>query len=49
MGNRSIRSLSQSIKLMYYLCMIVSMGGMLWAAWEAGIVDVVINMIINKF
>ncbi len=47
MGNRSIRSLSQSIKLMYYLCMFMSVGGMLWAAGEAGIIDAIVSMIKN--
>ncbi len=45
MGNKSIRSLSQSIKLMYYLCMFVSLSGMIWAAWQAGMKDVLMNII----
>ena len=44
MGNSSIRSLSKSIKLMYYLCMIVSVGGMLWAAWEAGLLGAIVSL-----
>lgn len=47
MGNKSIRSLSQSIKLMYYLCMVVSVGGMFWAVWETGILDAIVSMFNN--
>lgn len=41
---RSIRSLSKSIKLMYYLCMIVSGAGIFWAIWEAGLSVFVIDL-----
>jgi len=46
---RSIRSLSKSIKLMYYLCMGASIGGMLWAACEAGFFIFVIKLFVKCF
>lgn len=46
---RSIRSLSKSIKLMYYLCMGASIGGMLWAAWDAGFFIFVIKLFVKCF
>lgn len=46
---RSIRSLSKSIKLMYYLCMVASIGGMCWAAWDAGYVRLIINLFVKCF
>ena len=44
---RSIRSLSKSIKLMYYLCMIVSGAGIFWAIWEAGLSVFVIDLFLK--
>ncbi len=42
---RSIRSLSKSIKLMYILCMIVSGLGIFWSVWEAGLSVVVLRWV----
>ncbi len=44
-GKRSIRSLSNSIKYMYYLCMCASFGGMIWAMLEGELIYKVIKII----
>lgn len=42
---KSIRSLSNSIKYMYYLCIAASIGGMVWALAEAELVVKIIGII----
>jgi len=44
-GKRSIRSLSNSIKYMYYLCMLASLGGMVWSILEGELIYTVIKWI----
>lgn len=41
MNNHSILSLSRSIKFMYYLCMIMSLGGILFALDMAGVINII--------
>lgn len=46
---KSIRSLSNSIKYMYYLCVGASIGGMLWALSESKLIITLIAFIKNIF
>lgn len=41
MNSNSILSLSRSIKFMYYLCMIMSIGGIIFGLYMAGAIDVI--------
>lgn len=49
MGETSILSLSNSIKYMYYLCMIASIGGMIWAIGKGELLYTILRWIRELF